>query len=169
MCFRPAAAVVATFATASMLIVVSLLFPVLVHAEPQSQIDRGRYLVTVGSCNVCHTQGFAGREGQLPESQWLTGASVGYQGPWGTSYPTNLRLSVASVTQEQWIAVARAPRLPPMPWFALRDMSDDDLRAIYHFIRSLGPKGERAPAAVRPGGEVKTPFIVFTPQNLPKA
>lgn len=69
MCFRPAAAVVATFATASMLIIVSLLFPVPLQAEPQSQIDRGRYLGTVGSCNVCHTQGFASRAGQLPESQ----------------------------------------------------------------------------------------------------
>ena len=38
-----------------------------------------------------------------------------------------------------------------MPWFNLRDMSDDDLRAMYRFIRELGPKGERAPAAAAPG------------------
>jgi hypothetical protein len=52
-----------------------------------------------------------------------------------------------------------------MPWYALRDMSDEDLGAVYQFIRSLGPKGERAPPPVGPGVAVKTPFIPFTPQN----
>ena len=31
-------------------------------------------------------------------------------------------------------------------------MTDSDLRALYRFIPSLGPTGERAPAAVAPGG-----------------
>jgi hypothetical protein len=51
-----------------------------------------------------------------------------------------------------------------MPWFNLRDMSDDDLRAMYRFIRELGPKGERAPAAAAPGATVDTPVIVFEPK-----
>jgi mono/diheme cytochrome c family protein len=156
-------------ATVTLLVIVSMCFPVPAQAQTQSRIERGRYLVTIGSCNVCHTPGFAGKAGQLPESEWLTGLAIGYQGPWGTSYPTNLRLSAASLTEDQWVMIARAPRLPPMPWYALKGMSDDDLRAIYQFIRSLGPKGERAPAAMGPGIAVKTPFIVFTPQNVPQA
>jgi FAD/FMN-containing dehydrogenase len=55
------------------------------------------------------------------------------------------------------------PSSQPMPWFNLRDMSDDDLRAMYRFIRELGPKGERAPPAAAPGVIVKTPVIVFEP------
>ena len=51
-----------------------------------------------------------------------------------------------------------------MPWFNLRDMNDDDLRAMYRFVRELGPKGERAPAAAAPGVKVNTPVIVFEPQ-----
>jgi hypothetical protein len=51
-----------------------------------------------------------------------------------------------------------------MPWFNLRDMSDDDLRAVYRFIRDLGPKGERAPAPAAPGVVVNTPVIVFEPR-----
>ena len=98
-------------------------------------------------------------------SDWLTGSPVGFQGPWGTSYPANLRLSVQSMTEQQWLAFARAPRRPPMPWFALRDMSDRDLIDIYRFVRSLGAAGAPAPAAVAPGGKVTTPFIVFDPQN----
>lgn len=132
------------------------------------QIARGRYIVTISACNECHTKGYAGRAGQVPESEWLTGAAVGYQGPWGTSYPSNLRLTVAAMTESDWLVFARAPRLPPMPWSTLREMRDDDLRAVYHFIRSLGPKGERAPPAAGPGIAVNTPFIVFTPQNPAK-
>lgn len=169
MCFRSVAAAGAMFATATMLVIVSMCFPASARAETQTQIDRGRYLVTIGSCNVCHTPGFTGKAGQLPESEWLTGVAIGYQGPWGTSYPTNLRLSTAALTEDQWVMIARAPRLPPMPWIALEAMSDNDLRAIYQFIRSLGLKGERAPAAMGPGIAVKTPFIVFTPQNVPQA
>jgi hypothetical protein len=54
-----------------------------------------------------------------------------------------------------------------MPWFNLRDMSDDDLQAIYRYVTSLGPKGEPAPAYVPPGAVPKTPYIVFEPQNPP--
>jgi hypothetical protein len=68
------------------------------------------------------------------------------------------------MTEDQWLQFARVPRLPPMPWFNLRDMSDADLRSIYSFIRDLGPKGERAPMAAGPGQPVATPFIVFEPR-----
>ena len=40
----------------------------------------------------------------------------------------------------------RQPARPPMPWFASRDMTDEDLTAMYHFIRSLGPTGTAVPA-----------------------
>lgn len=128
-------------------------------------ITRGRYLIATSGCNDCHTGGYSERNGQVPEWDWLTGSSVGYQGPWGTSYAGNLRLLVQPMNEEQWLEFARAERLPPMPWFALRDMSDADLIAIYKFIRSLRPKGSHAPAAVPPGREVTTPFIIMTPRN----
>lgn len=31
-------------------------------------IERGRYVVTIGSCNDCHTPGYAQSGGQAPES-----------------------------------------------------------------------------------------------------
>jgi len=67
------------------------------------------------------------------------------------------------MSEDQWLQFARAPRLPPMPWFNLKAMNDDDLRSIYRFIRNLGAKGERVPAAAGPGQPVTTPFIVFEP------
>jgi hypothetical protein len=51
-----------------------------------------------------------------------------------------------------------------MPWFSLAALSDEDLRAMYRYIRSLGPAGDPAPLAAAPGVAVATPFIVFEPQ-----
>jgi mono/diheme cytochrome c family protein len=133
--------------------------------EQDASIARGRYLVTITGCHDCHTAGYAQNGGQAPVNTWLTGRNVGYQGPWGTTYPANLRLTVQSMTAAQWLVFARAEKRPPMPWFSLKDMSDRDLTDIYRFIRSLGPAGQAAPAAVPPGGKVNTPFIVLMPQN----
>ncbi len=131
-------------------------------------LERGRYLVKISGCNDCHTPGYPESGGKIPHDQWLTGSSIGFAGPWGTSYPANLRLAAQSMTEAQWLARARTPMRPPMPWFNLRDMRDQDLRAMYRFIRSLGPKGTLAPAYAPPGEVVSTPYIEFVPKNLAK-
>lgn len=139
-----------------------------VSAQPDAaSIARGRYLVATSGCNDCHTAGYAEAGGKIAPSDWLLGTPVGFRGPWGVSYPANLRLTVQSVTEEEWLKFARIERLPPMPWFNLRDMNDDDLRSMYRFIRSLGAKGTRMPAPLAPNANVGTPYIQFTPQNLP--
>ena len=125
-------------------------------------------MVSTSGCNDCHTPGYPQSGGKVPESQWLTGNPVGFQGPWGTTYPSNLRLSLAQLSESEWLQRARHATRPPMPWFALRDMSEHDLKAIYRFVRSLGAAGAPAPAYVPPGGTVETPYIVFVPQNLPE-
>jgi len=131
-----------------------------------SAVERGRYLVRIGGCNDCHTAGYPEAGGKLPEGQWLTGSAVGFRGPWGTTYPANLRLVLAPMSEAQWLARARSEMRPPMPWFNLRDMTDDDLKAIYHYVRQLGPAGQPAPRYAAPGQEVDTPYIVFEPQNV---
>jgi len=133
-------------------------------AATDKVLQRGEYLVRIASCNDCHTPEYAEKGGVVPKAEWLTGTSVGYQGPWGTTYPANLRLSVSRLTEAQWLAQARLPRLPPMPFWSLRDMTDADLRAVYQFIRSLGATGTDMPAAVAPGGAVSTPAINMVPQ-----
>ena len=50
---------------------------------------------------------------------------------------------------------------PPMPWFTLRDMTEQDLRAIYKYVNALGPAGEAAPIYVPPGHEPKRPYVQF--------
>ena len=56
-------------------------------------IDRGKYMLIVGGCNDCHTADFAARSGDVPEREWLKGSGkIGFSGPWGTTYGSNLRL-----------------------------------------------------------------------------
>src|SRR5574337_1835142 len=69
-------------------------------AGPQDPIARGRYLTEVAGCNDCHTPGYAQRGGQVPEAQRLMGSDVGFSGPWGVSYPANLRLSVEGMVDD---------------------------------------------------------------------
>ncbi len=154
--------------TLNVLAATLLLLPVLgartASAAP-AEIQRGRYVVRMGGCNDCHTAGYSETNGALPESQWLTGVPVGYKGPWGVTYPANLRLLAQKLTEDEWNARIQLERRPPMPWFTMRAMSDADRRAMYRFIRSLGPAGAMAPDYVAPGAPVKTPFILFVPQS----
>jgi mono/diheme cytochrome c family protein len=122
-------------------------------------IERGRYLVKTTGCNDCHTPGYLQAAGRVPESRWLTGDKLGWQGPWGTTYPPNLRLFVQGVSADQFLQLARREMRPPMPWFAVRDMTDADVRAIYWFTRSLGPAGKPAPAFLPPGQTASTPVV----------
>ena len=46
-----------------------------------------------------------------------------------------------------------------MPWFNLNQTSDQDLRAMYKFIKQLGPAGEPARTYLPPGQEPPQPFI----------
>ncbi len=111
-----------------------------------NEVERGRYLVQIAGCNDCHTAEYAPQGGAVDEAHWLTGSRVGFEGPWGTTYPSNLRLLANELTSEEWLIHARQPMRPPMPWFSLRDMTDEDLTAVYRFIRTLGPAGAPAPA-----------------------
>ncbi len=127
-------------------------------------VDRGRYLVKIAGCNDCHTPGYLLSEGKIPEDLWLTGDSFGWRGPWGTTYAANLRIGVQSLTEDQWVSFAKTLRArPPMPWFNLNEMHDDDLRAVYRFIRHLGPGGGPAPSYVPPDQEPNPPYAVFPP------
>ena len=102
-------------------------------------VARGRYLVMLGGCNDCHTPGFALAAGNVSETQWLTGDRLGWQGDWGTTYPPNLRLRINAMDLATWKAFAKNLRTrPPMPYWAINAMSDDDLEALWAYVHSLG-------------------------------
>lgn len=92
-----------------------------------------------------------------------------FVGPWGISYAANLTPDSASGigawTEEVFIKTLRTgkhlgqengrPILPPMPWQNLTHMTDEDIRSVYAYLRSLPPVSNRVPAPTPPN-EVKT-------------
>jgi hypothetical protein len=133
----------------------------------------GKYIVRTSGCNDCHTPDFPQLGEKVPEAKWLVGNPVGFRGPWGTTYPQNLRRFIEPFTAEQFVEVVRKRHdRPPMPWSQLHAMSDQDLVAVYRYLQSLSRThgaGEAAPDYVPPDAEPKTPFILMVPQNLPPA
>jgi len=124
-------------------------------------VARGRYLVQIAGCNDCHTPGYAPSNGKVDEKLWMTGDALGWRGPWGTTYAANLRLVAQSMPEDVWVKRARSELRPPMPWFNLRDMRERDVRAIYRYLKYVGPAGQPAPAYVPPDKEPKPPFVQF--------
>lgn len=133
---------------------------------------RGEYLTRIAGCNDCHTPGYAESGGQTPQRDWLTGSPLGWSGPWGTTYPANLRLKVQEMDEAAWLEYsAELHTRPPMPDFAVRAMDESDRRALYRFIHALGPAGQPAPAYLPPGQVPQRPYVqwVLPPAPAPQA
>ena len=125
-------------------------------------IARGKYLVTFGACNDCHTPGWRESFGNVPTSNWMIGTSIGFRGPWGTVYPANVRQRFFEITEDQWLTMVNTREgHPPMTWHDIRALTTDDRRAIYRFIRSLGKGGEPSLSSVPPQREPKTPYFTL--------
>jgi len=141
---------------------VSLFSSVFVFADDSEKSSemRGKYLVEFGGCNDCHTTGYAPSGGATPEDQWLLGDSLGYNGPWGTTYPTNLREYFGNLTEEEWVVRAKTLQTrPPMPWWSINVLTEEDARAVYRFVRSLGVKANEVPAYLPPDQVPALPYL----------
>jgi hypothetical protein len=136
------------------------------QARADSSIERGRYLVAFGSCNDCHTPGWRDSDGKIPTSKWMTGSKIGYRGPWGTSYAANARLEFQKISENDWLFMIHTRGGHwPMVWHDLRELTTDDQRAIYRFIKRLGPRGAQTPADLPPSREPSTPYLWVMPQS----
>jgi len=154
-----------------------------------SNVERGKYLVTIGGCNDCHTPWKMGAKGPEPDmSRMLSGhpsnmvmpapksagtelwawngaiTNTAFAGPWGISYARNLTpdqvsglgiwdeaMFIKTIRTGRHMGVSR-PLLPPMPWPNYAQMSDQDLKAVYAFLRSIPPVRNEVPDAVIAGG-----------------
>ncbi len=74
-------------------------------------------------------------------------------------------MKVAEMDEAGWLKyTADLPTRPIMPDFAIRAMHEDDRRALYRFIKSLGPGGQKAPEYLPPG---QTPPLPYMQMVLP--
>lgn len=157
-------------------------------AHAADPVERGRYLVTIGGCNDCHTPWIVGPDGQFgpdpsrtlsghPESMPLSAASLSgngwgwagagtntaFSGPWGVSFAANLTPDPSGTgawDEEIFIRTLRSGKhwgqsrdiLPPMPWFNYGKMTDEDLKAVFAYLRSLPPVSNHVPQPLPPMG-----------------
>ena len=96
---------------------------------------------------------------------WTAAATnTAFAGPWGVSFTANLTPDVATGTgawtEEIFIRTLRTgrhwgqsrPILPPMPWFNYGKMAEEDLQAIFAYLRSIPPVKNRVPEPLPPPG-----------------
>ena len=136
----------------------------------ESQIERGKYLVTIASCNDCHTPGYF--LGKPDFSRTLAGSEVGFTIPGlgafvGRNLTPDKETGLGNWTDDQVISAITAGirpdgrRLAPiMPWQGLSHLSSDDAHAIVAYLRSLPPVKNPVPGPFGPK-EVPT-TLVFT-------
>jgi len=84
-----------------------------------------------------------------------------WSGPWGVSFAANLtpdrdtglgmaeRNFVIALKTGSHLGTAR-PILPPMPWQQYRELSEDDLKALYAYLKTIPPIKNQVPAPLPP-------------------
>jgi hypothetical protein len=70
-------------------------------------------------------------------------------------------------SEDRWVQILKSADggrgRPPMPWMNTMRMNEQDLRAMYRYIRGLGAAGNPTPRGVGPGVAPTTPYINFVP------
>lgn len=104
----------------------------------------------------------------LPPGPWAWAAGItntAFAGPWGVSFTANLtpdkETGLGDWTEEMFIATMKTgrhqgkgrPLLPPMPYFNLAALSDEDIKALFSYLQSLPPVHNRVPAPIDPPEE----------------
>jgi len=92
---------------------------------------------------------------------WSGGATnTAFAGPWGVSYARNLTpdqvTGIGVWSEEMFINTLRSgkhwgvgrPILPPMPWANYARMTDEDLKSVYAYLRTIKPVKNDVPEAI---------------------
>lgn len=99
------------------------------------------------------------KKGYILFSMGLTSST----GPWGTSFAANLTPDATGIgtwSEEQFFTALRQGKfkglegsrqiLPPMPWEDLGKMSNEDIKAVFAYLKSLKPVENVVPSAIPP-------------------
>lgn len=147
--------------------------PVFVATADDAQITRGKYLVTLGGCNDCHTPGYFFGEPDM--SRFLGGSDVGFEIPGqgvfiGRNITPDKETGIGSWTLEQIVTAIQTGERPDgrilapiMPWHAFAELTADDAMAIAAFLQSLTPVNNHVPGPFKPGEKVSTFMFRIVP------
>jgi mono/diheme cytochrome c family protein len=135
-------------------------------ADPQ--IDRGKYLVTFGGCNDCHTPGYF--FGKPDMAQFLGGSDVAFEIPGlgafaGRNITPDKETGIGDWTLEQIVIALQTGKRPDgrilapiMPWHAFANLTNDDAMAIAAFLKSVPPVKHEVAGPFSPGDKI-TAFL----------
>ncbi|HEU4725952.1 MAG TPA: cytochrome c [Candidatus Eisenbacteria bacterium] len=157
--------------------------PVKVEMTLEQKIARGKQISYTSACHDCHSPG--GLYGAPDTTRMLSGSELGWEGPWGVSFPRNLtpdmETGIGSWSEEDIVTAIRTgirpdhtPLMPPMPWPMYAHLSDEDAHALAAFLKSLPPVVHKMPDRIPPGTAATVARVTFPPppawdaQNLPK-
>lgn len=122
--------------------------PVTGDANSPDPVKRGAYLVRIGGCADCHTP----RNGPNVVAGMDYAGGATEAGPWGSPASANITPDASGVgyydeglfLQVMRTGYVRARKLSPiMPIAAYRNLSDDDLKAMFAYLRTLKPVKHR--------------------------
>ncbi|MDQ0469401.1 cytochrome c [Labrys wisconsinensis] len=136
----------------------------LAAAADDAQIGRGKYIVTFGGCNDCHTPGYF--FGKPDASRFLGGSEVAFEIPGLGAFPgrnitPDKETGIGTWSQEQIVAALQGgvrpdgrTLAPIMPWHAFAHLTTDDALAIAAFLQSVPPVSNAVPGPFKPGDKV---------------
>jgi mono/diheme cytochrome c family protein len=139
------------------------------NAANNKQIERGKYLVTLGGCLDCHTQGYF--FGKPDMAKYLGGSEVGFEIPGlgvfvGRNLTPDKETGLGNWTEDQIVTALQKGKRPDgrelapiMPWRALAELSKEDAYAIAAYLKSIKPVKYQTPGPFGPGE--KLPVFVF--------
>jgi mono/diheme cytochrome c family protein len=119
-------------------------------------LKRGTYLVNLIGCANCHTP-VDNHHNSIPGMDFAGGQIL--EGPWGKVASTNLTADPSGIpyyNEALFIrtmrtgAVASRELSPAMPWSAFRNMTDQDLAAIFTYLATLKPISHRVDNTIPP-------------------
>jgi mono/diheme cytochrome c family protein len=141
-----------------------------------SQVERGKYLVTISGCNDCHTPGYF--LGKPDFSRTLAGSEVGFTIPGlgafvGRNLTPDKETGLGNWTDDQIISAFTAGVRPDgrrlaaiMPWKELAHLTSDDAHAIVDYLRSLPPIKNPVPGPFGPKETPTTLVFVIVPGEV---
>ncbi|HEX2138952.1 MAG TPA: cytochrome c [Woeseiaceae bacterium] len=149
-------------------------WPLSGRADDSDAVARGKYLVTIMDCIGCHTDGYL--VGKPDPDRYLAGSSIGFGGPDGIVYPSNLTShrenGIGAWSDEEIIAAIRAGQRPDgrtlapvMPWPNYASLTDGDARAIVAYLRTVPANDYRPPRPVAAGQKAPSPYMVVRPAD----
>ena len=134
----------------------------------EEMLEKGKYMVNAAGVLNYHTP--TGKDGKPDYLKFMAGNVTGYQGPWGVFYPRNLTpdidTGIGGFTDDEVINMIKdefSSGKVAMFNDYYKNLTEEDLKYIVVYLRSLTPISNKIPQDLKPGEAPKTPVINMVP------